>query len=171
MSMPFQPWRAALLPASFGGAQFHVEAASKAGGRRIALHEYPKRDQPYAEDMGRKARRWPVTGYIIGPNYLAGRDALVNLLEAEGPFELVLPSTAPGQAVCDTYSWEETREKGGFVTFQMQFVEAGDSPDNSVTDDTQAKSATAASNTEATASSTLDTGLKAANNGFAVGPI
>ena len=32
---------------------FYVEIASKSGGRRTAFHQFPKRDTPYAEDMGR----------------------------------------------------------------------------------------------------------------------
>jgi hypothetical protein len=59
------PWRDALLPAMFDGAPFHVEAGSQEGGRRIVVHEFPKRDAPYAEDMGRRATEFTVRGYCI----------------------------------------------------------------------------------------------------------
>ena len=39
-------WRDNLVPASFRGAVFHVEASSRAGGRRTVVHEYPKRKTP-----------------------------------------------------------------------------------------------------------------------------
>ncbi len=159
MAMPFQPWRAALQPASLGGAGFHVEVGSQASGRRIALHEYPKLDTPYAEDMGRRARRWPTTGYCIGPYYLQDRDALTAVLEVEGPFTFVHPSLGENQVVCEGYSVTEVREKGGFCIFEMQFVEAGASPDNSVTDDTQAQVGSSADSASTTAAASLDSGL------------
>jgi prophage DNA circulation protein len=54
------PWRDVLLsqPASFRGVIFHVETGGKSSGRRTVTHEYPKRDDPYAEDMGRVARHF-----------------------------------------------------------------------------------------------------------------
>src|SRR5262245_43356359 len=90
--MPDQPWRRSLLPASFRGAGFHVELSSFGSGRRIALHEYPKRDTPYAEDMGRRAKRIGVTGYLIGPNYLTPKARLNAALQEEGPGTLVHPT-------------------------------------------------------------------------------
>ena len=61
------PWRTLLLsaPASFRGIAFHVESGTLSGGRRTVVHEYPKRNDPYAEDMGRHASRWSLTGYLI----------------------------------------------------------------------------------------------------------
>lgn len=97
MGLPFQPWRASLLPASFGGAEFKVEAGAKSGGRRIAEHEYPKQDTPFGEDMGRKAHRWQITGYCIGPYYTIDRDALVALCDSEGPYTLQHPSLGSEQ--------------------------------------------------------------------------
>ena len=49
-----------LRPASFRGVAFEVESHSESGGRRIELHEYPLRDTPYAEDLGKKAGKWQI---------------------------------------------------------------------------------------------------------------
>jgi hypothetical protein len=65
------PWRDALLPAMFDGCPFHVESGGQAGGRRIVVHQFPKRDDPYAEDMGRRATELTVRGYCIS----FGRDS------------------------------------------------------------------------------------------------
>lgn len=122
------PWRARLRPASFRGASFHVDAGQRASGRRVAPHEYPKRNDPYAEDMGRAARRWSITAYVIGPNYDLLRDLLITALEADGPATLLLPSPYLGedvQALCGPYSMREERERGGFATFEIDFYEAG----------------------------------------------
>ena len=61
------PWRTRLRAAHFKGAQFHVEQQMRSSGRRVVLHEYPKRDDPYAEDMGRHAVAYRITGYVIRP--------------------------------------------------------------------------------------------------------
>ena len=45
----------ALREASFKGAPFHVEETGGQFGRRTVLHEYPFRDLPYGEDLGRSA--------------------------------------------------------------------------------------------------------------------
>lgn len=122
------PWRDRLQQASFRGVGFHVEQHARASGRRAVVHEYPKRNTPYSEDMGRRARRWHVQGYLIGPRYLAGRDALVAALEADGPATLVLPLPWLGasvQALAGGYTFHESRDRGGFVVFEMEFSEAG----------------------------------------------
>lgn len=169
MGLPFQPWRAALLPASFGGVEFHVEVGAQAGGRRNAGHEFAKRDTPYTEDMGRKARHWPITGYIIGPDYLGNRDDLIAACEAEGPSTLVHPSLGSMTVNCDVYSVSESRERGGVCTFEMLFVEAGSLTSNGVTADTQSLANTAASSLGKTSSGSLDSSLKLSNSGAAVG--
>ena len=53
------------MPARFRNARFHVDSAVRESGRRIVPHEYPKKDVPYAEDMGRRAREFTIRGYII----------------------------------------------------------------------------------------------------------
>ena len=37
----------------------------------MAEFQFPKGDTPYAEDMGRAAKRWQITGYVIGDDYTA----------------------------------------------------------------------------------------------------
>src|SRR5580765_6013376 len=104
-------WRDTLRIASFRGAFFHVESSGRQSGRRTVVHQYPKRNLPYAEDMGREAVHWQFTGYIIlndkrlqaAANHgratvapyadlIAQRNALVNALEQDGPGELIHPS-------------------------------------------------------------------------------
>ena len=134
-------WRERLTPAWFGNAEFHVEVGGKASGRRIALHEFPKRNLPYAEDMGRRAVRWTVQGYIIvsprETDYIPARNDLIAELEADGPAYLKLPTHAPMLCMCDQYRVDETRERGGIAVFDMVFVERGVPPVFDVYDATQ----------------------------------
>lgn len=133
------PWRMNLQPASYNGAGFFVDVDARSGGRRIALHEYPKRDDPYAEDMGRRARRFSITAYVIGPNFTAARDALIEQLEADRPGMLIRPTTVADMlVVVDTYNITERRERGGTATFEITFIEAGINTSSIMTDDTQA---------------------------------
>jgi prophage DNA circulation protein len=62
---PNAVWRQNLMPASFRGAYFHCESNARESGRRIVEHEFPKKDYPYAEDMGRHFREFTIRGYCI----------------------------------------------------------------------------------------------------------
>lgn len=151
------PWRAQMQPASFRGCGFHVEVDTLSGGRRIALHEYPKRDIPYAEDMGRRAQRHTIEGYLIGPDYITFRDNLRNALELEGPGQLVHPFLGTFQVSVDQYSVTESRERGGYCIFSMLFVEAGQ-PVNYIqgATNTAANVVSAAQTSDAAAASSLN---------------
>jgi prophage DNA circulation protein len=133
------PWRDELLPASFDGNPFHVEAGSKENGRRIVVHEFPKKELPYAEDMGRRAIEFSVRGYCVSfmfdtgdplymRDYRIARDLLRDRLESEGSGTLQLPSLPPMQVVCPRYRLSEEERLGGYCVFDMQFVEFGAKP-------------------------------------------
>ena len=64
------------MPASFNGARFHCEANARESGRRIVEHQFPKKELPYAEDMGRAAREFTVRGYCIVFPYDSGEPLL-----------------------------------------------------------------------------------------------
>ena len=135
MALPL--WNQTLQPASLNGVPFHVDTQSKASGRRIVPYEFPKLDIPMTEDMGRRIRRFVVAAYIIyspvlDPDIISNRDELIDALELEGPGLLILPDGlqnmigAPsGMVVVDHYSVTEHREKGGFIEFEITFMEAG----------------------------------------------
>ncbi len=135
MAYPYQPWRAALLPASFGGAR--VPRRSRRQSRRPAHrgHEYPKSDTPFAEDMGRKAAGWQITAYLIGPDY-STTATRSSVCDSEGPFTLVHPTFGAMQVHCGPYTASESRERGGYAHVDMPFFEAGQNPDARATTDT-----------------------------------
>ena len=126
---PRPTWRTHWRQALFRDEIFFVDTSNANGGRRVAVHEYPKRNVPYAEDMGRAARTWEIQGYLIGPFYNDLRDKLIVALEKDGPGRLRLPmpfEKADVQVMVQGYSVQESRERGGFCGVQMQFVEYGD---------------------------------------------
>jgi prophage DNA circulation protein len=132
-------WRQRLVPASFRGARFHCESNSRDCGRRIVQHEFPKKEYPYAEDMGRRSKTFDLRGYCIvfphdtGDNlfqrdYRQPRDRLRRALDAEGPALLQLPTQAPEMVVCVRYRLTEEQRFGGYCVFDMSFQEAGLDP-------------------------------------------
>lgn len=130
------PWRDILLgaQASFRGVMFHVENSAVSSGRRTVVHEYPKRNEPYSEDMGRTARRLQFSGYLVyrpsNPLYVYTdqRIRLYEALEQDDAARLIHPVYCPGSGLlvmCERFSMTESRDRGGFTQFEMSFVEAG----------------------------------------------
>lgn len=118
-----------VVGASFRGVPFLVETADRSSGRRVVVHEFPQRDTPYVEDLGRTVRNFRVDGYLVGDDYLANRDDLLAALEdTSGPGELVHPHYGRLQAVCVSVTVRESLREGRTVGFQIDFVEAPDQP-------------------------------------------
>jgi len=145
---PVSPWRTKLLPAHFDGMLFHVESGGRENGRSIVMHEFPKSDTPYAEDMGRRAVEFSVRGYCISyptnttnilyqRDYTKARDALVERLEAGGSGPLQLPMMTPMVVACSRYRLTEEERFGGYCVFDMTFVEQGAAPFQAVVDPTE----------------------------------
>ena len=160
---------------SFRGVPFRTTDAELQVGRRTAVHEYPGRDVPYTEDMGRRARRYTVDAYLLGDNYLAERDALIAALEQSGPGELVHPRYGRLMVALDGYvTIKEGHTRGGMATLHMTFVESGRNVTPLATTDTVSKVDAAAEqlddatqsdfadNFDATGSSVLSTNSVAA---------
>lgn len=156
-------WRQRLVPASFRGAEFHVESGALSAGRRTKVHEFPKRNVPYAEDMGHRAYRWPIQGYIIvAPwdlDYIPARDELRIALDADGPGILIHPTMGTMTVMCEMYSMEERREAGGICRFDMMFVERGSPVVYDVTESTGDKIGSEANAFADTTSAMINNGL------------
>lgn len=84
-------WREQLRPASFRGVPFQVEDDEGTFGRRVQVHEYPNRDKPYTEDLGRATRRFTINAYLIGNDFFEDRDRLIVAIDTPGPGTLVHP--------------------------------------------------------------------------------
>jgi prophage DNA circulation protein len=118
------PWKErAKAPATFRGVPFWVDKSELGVGRKTVTFEYPQRDTPFVEDLGRKAREFSIDGYIVGPDYMAGRDALLAAIETGGPGTLVHPYHGTRQVAVTGCHLEETRDQGGVAFFSIQFTE------------------------------------------------
>lgn len=118
-------WRESYRPASFRGVPFFVAGHSATSGRRAVTHEFPGRDVPYTEDMGRQARQWTVDAYVIGEDYHTARDRLIEAIEAPGPGELVHPYLGSLSVVCIGLTVGESTREMRMATLSLRFAESG----------------------------------------------
>ncbi|MDR4027522.1 MAG: DNA circularization N-terminal domain-containing protein, partial [Bilophila sp.] len=104
------------------------------------LHEYPLRDTPYAEDLGKKAGKWQIEAFLVNgkSGYAERRDKLREALNASGPGTLIHPYLGELSVSVDGYSLKETTREGGYCTFSISFVEAGQPVEPDVEKDTAA---------------------------------
>ncbi|MGP3594306.1 DNA circularization protein [Vagococcus sp. WN89Y] len=92
-------WTEHLQKASFRGVPFAVVSADGSFGRRQAVHEYPYRDMPWIEDMGRSSRKITIRGFLIQSSLLYSaadvftqRDSLIAACETGEPGTLIHPT-------------------------------------------------------------------------------
>ena len=126
-----------LVGGSFRGVPFRTVNAELKVGRRNQVNEFPQRDAPYVDDLGRRARRVVVEAYVIGRNYLQERDALVKAFETAGPGELLHPRYGVMQVALDgEVAIKETPEQGGIARITATFVQHGANTFPAATEDT-----------------------------------
>lgn len=121
-------WRDQLRPASFRGVPFYVKSADTEEGRRGVLHEYPLRDDPFVEDMGRKAGEFTLEAIIVGEDYFPARDALRDALKQPGAGELVHPTLGRMKValVAPVRFVESLVDEGGMARFTLRFTETAE---------------------------------------------
>ncbi|WP_058975375.1 DNA circularization protein [Pseudomonas syringae] len=117
-------WRDSLLPASFRGVGFFIEKAVVPVGRKGQLHEYPQRDEPYFESLGKQAQVHTLTAFIVGRDCFEQRDNLLQALEKDGAGELVHPWLGRMQVQVGQCSVTHTLTEGGMVRLDLVFYPA-----------------------------------------------
>lgn len=119
-------WRERYVQGSFRGVPFTTTDRDLSGGRRVALFEFPFRDQPVSEDMGRRAEEATLECFVIGPDYMEKRDALLVALRAYGPGTYVDPWTGEQlQVSVEDWRVTESTAEGGMARFSIVLRESG----------------------------------------------
>ena len=113
------------LPASFRGVPFYVESSGITAGRRTVTHEYPLRDEPYTEDLGRATREYRFYGFVLGDDCIEQAKALRDALEKPGAATLVHPELGEMQAVAQGGASISFDQSLRVVRFSLAFIEAG----------------------------------------------
>ena len=116
-------WRERKQGASFRGVPFWLDADSVNVGRRTQLHEFPQRDQPFVEDLGRRTRQYMFTGFVVGDDCLSQRDKLLTALDTPGPGELVHPWFGRLTVTAGDCEVSHARNEMGMVRFSLVFID------------------------------------------------
>lgn len=116
-----------LRQCSYKGVPFQAAAVTKTIQRRQVLHEYPQRDVPYLEDLGKGATLYKVTAFLVGDNCVAQAKRLEKALLTVGAGTFVHPwdgalTVSVYQASNISYSNSELR----YCSLDITFVEAGE---------------------------------------------
>ena len=119
-------WFLQLQPGSWRGVGFVLDAGDTVAGRRVAIHEYPYRDDAWAEDLGKLPRRFSVQAFMVGDDVYQQRDAMIDACEQPGPGTLVHPTLGSIECVMLEFQVTDRRERGRVVEVQFSFIIAGD---------------------------------------------
>ncbi|WP_028210781.1 DNA circularization protein [Paraburkholderia mimosarum] len=133
ISLSPAPYFGALQRASWRGVPFATRGGTVKVGRRVALHEYPFRDDVWVEDLGRAGRRISLTGFLVqdaaygGGDVISQRTAMIQACETEdkGDGELVHPSLGRLTVSLLDFECEESAEHGRAFEVRFTFITAG----------------------------------------------
>lgn len=115
-----------LLPASFRGVGFYVTSAGIKAGRRTVVHEYPQRDKPFVEDIGRATRQISVSAFVVGDDYIKQANALLEAIEKPGQGTLVHPWLGSMTVTLTAVSELKFDTALGVATVSFTATEAGE---------------------------------------------
>ena len=113
-----------LALAAFGSAQFYVESDKVETGRRLVVHQFPHRDTPYVEDMGRDANKISVTAYVADAGAEDAATSLRSECDARGPKRLRLPLDS-FLVHCEKCTRDFAKDRLGYIAFALSFVRDG----------------------------------------------
>lgn len=86
------------------------------------MHEFPFRDLPWAEDLGRSRQEINFQGFLVADNVYQLRDALAAQLDIPGLGTLVHPSLGAQQASLVSASFGEVAQDGRMVSLELHFL-------------------------------------------------
>ncbi|MFP4891221.1 DNA circularization protein [Paraburkholderia sp. EG304] len=127
------PYFGELQRASWRGIPFATKSGTLKVGRRVAVHEYPFRDDVWVEDLGRAGRRISISGFLVqdaaygGGDVIAQRAAMIAACETQdnGDGELVHPSLGRLTVSLLDFECEENAEQGRVFEVHFTFITAG----------------------------------------------
>lgn len=115
-----------LMPASFRGVGFYVTSAGIKAGRRTVVHEYPQRDKPYVEDIGRATRQITINAFVVGDDYIKQANTLLEAIEKPGQGTLVHPWLGSMTVTLTAVSELKFDTALGVATVSFTATEAGE---------------------------------------------
>lgn len=119
--MAERTWRDELLPASFRGISFLIPQATVPVGMKGQLHEFPQRDEPYFEQLGKQSQVHRLTIWIIGDDCFERRDKFLEAIQTPGAGELVHPWLGRMQVKAGEAELTHDYQQGGMVSMLVTF--------------------------------------------------
>lgn len=117
------PWADARLPGSWRGLPFKVRESEIRRGRRTTVHEYPKRDTVWVEDLGRATRIIAFRGFLVGDDVDSQLKAMLDAAETDGEGTLVHPALGSMTAsLAQPLVARDTVEEGRVWSLEFVFV-------------------------------------------------
>ena len=120
----FRDWPRTLQAASYRGVPFQVSTDDIETGRRLVVHQFPHKNEPYVEDLGRDANKIAVTAYVLGDDADSAEKRLRRACETGGAAQLVLPIDRL-MAHCESCKRDFAKDKLGYIAFSLKFVREG----------------------------------------------
>ena len=112
--------------ASFGGLDFDFISTSDQRGNRLAAHEYPERDVPFVEGLGRKLRVFRITGAVRGDDHVRRSSELIEKCECGDVQTLVHPLYGEYEVKCSSVTVENDYLRARETVLSFEFYEAGE---------------------------------------------
>ncbi len=131
-------WRDNIREGRLGNAAFCVRSHQAGGGSRLQVTEFPLRDEPDIERLGKKTVERNFDCFVIGADYMDARDALLAELDKQQTQVLVHPWLGTLRVEISNYTFSETTEEGGMARFQISYFLATSKPRPDVMIDTRA---------------------------------
>jgi prophage DNA circulation protein len=117
-------WIDFLLPASWRGIPFQIFDNEARVGRRVALHEYPFRDTPWPEDMGRASSYYTFRGFLVGDDCYIQQDLMMIACEISGAGPLIHPTLGLlSVSLAEPAVFRQSFQQGRAVMIDFVFVE------------------------------------------------
>lgn len=118
------------LPASFKAVEFKAVEVTSDHGRRGAEGVFPFSEETGYADLGRKIRKYSLSGRFDGNDHVVKAALLIAAVELKGPGPLVHPTRGVIlSAACTSLKvTDKIEEEGGVTYVEMEFVEANNWP-------------------------------------------
>lgn len=122
-------WIDRLPKGRWKGFEFKTDSHESPDGRRLVVHQYPRRDDPDVEDMGaEKGQPYRVNAYFIGPDYDLEVNGFLGKLRQPGADWLVHPYLGDVWVRYWRSSRTERVGEDGFCRLAIDFLPGGGQP-------------------------------------------
>lgn len=114
-----------LRQASFRGITFYVSSANDSTERRHVVHEYPQRDVPFVEDLGKGAQTFSLSVFVIGDACIQKAKSLREAVISGKPGTLIHPYEGSKRVFGTRAAFDFRTSELRIISGTLEFVEAG----------------------------------------------